>query len=395
MNAKETPMTLPPRMFAKFNIQGPSATKLLMMASECLRCEAEFYNKVAPLGIVRTPKCYFCDYSEDGAFCLLTEAIEFGAPPVLPLRHRVFDPPNMAEQQDFIEQGCKLHLALWAGGTDPVKAMAALDLPLYHDTHRGMWLMAQLSGFIGLKSTAFSKSSVNPEWQTWEIPEGLQDGDISRLIQDMPDIMASLLGSPLIAYGHNDLVSDNAFYCEGMLGLFDWQQACVNHVGQEWAWNMHWLPPDFLTAHEDAMIDLILDAYDRGGRRVAREDFMWGYVLGCAQMFVWGGGGLHILMKALGRSGHFQRMQPGEVLRNESGQAEKLLGAEMTRRTFTNCCNIMTRHDFVGKWKAWRIAQGKERTRVGAVEIWAPPIVAFMLFFAIVAALLLADRDRF
>mgnify|MGYP007023152478 CR=1 FL=1 len=39
----------------------------------------------------------------------------------------------------------------------------------------------------------------------------------------------------------------------------------------------------------------------------------------------------------------------GEVL-------EKVVGAEMTRRTFTNCCNIMRRHDFVGHWRKWQLS---------------------------------------
>ena len=31
---------------------------------------------------------------------------------------------------------------------------------------------------------------------------------------------------------------------------------------------------------------------------------------------------------------------------------------EMTRRTFTNACNIMKRHDFVGAWESWRHERG-------------------------------------
>jgi hypothetical protein len=37
---------------------------------------------------------------------------------------------------------------------------------------------------------------------------------------------------------------------------------------------------------------------------------------------------------------------------------ELLIGAEMTRRTFTNCCNIMRRHGFVREWKRWRKERG-------------------------------------
>ncbi len=286
----------------------------------------------------------------------------------------MYDPPSLDEQRQLIEAGCKLHLALWKGrsrrrredtghSAERTEELFGLveELPQFHNTHRGMWLLAQLSGLAGLKSTVFSRSDVNPAWQTWEPPRDLREGDICQLIKDMPSIMSSLMDSPLIAFGHNDLVSDNAYVCEGELGLFDWQQACVNHVGQEWAWNFHWLPPAFLTSHESTLIEMVLTTYEKGGRRVERKEFMRGYVLGCVQMFVWGGGGLHILMKALGRSGHFQRMEAGKVI-DDPEQAEKLLGAEMTRRTFTNCCNIMTRHDFVGMWKEWRAARGEANT---------------------------------
>ena len=34
---------------------------------------------------------------------------------------------------------------------------------------------------------------------------------------------------------------------------FDWQQSCVNNVAQEWAWNWHFLEPDFLNEHEESL----------------------------------------------------------------------------------------------------------------------------------------------
>jgi hypothetical protein len=40
---------------------------------------------------------------------------------------------------------------------------------------------------------------------------------------------------------------------------------------------------------------------------------------------------------------------------------EQIVGAEMTRRTFTNCCNIMNRHDFTGKWRAWQAGRSGGR----------------------------------
>ena len=57
-----------------------------------------------------------------------------------------------------------------------------------------------------------------------------------------------------------------------MFGLFDWQQACLNNVGQEWAWNWHWLEPDFLERHEDELITTVLVTYAKHGRVVSRED---------------------------------------------------------------------------------------------------------------------------
>ena len=39
-------------------------------------------------------------------------------------------------------------------------------------------------------------------------------------------------------------------------------------------------------------------------------------------------------------------------------EKEALLGAEMTRRTLTNACNIMERHMFVEHWARWR--EGKK-----------------------------------
>ena len=34
---------------------------------------------------------------------------------------------------------------------------------------------------------------------------------------------------------------------------FDWQQSCVSNVAQEWAWNWHFLEPDFLNEHEESL----------------------------------------------------------------------------------------------------------------------------------------------
>ena len=144
-------------------------------------------------------------------------------------------------------------------------------------------------------------------------------------------------------------------------GVFGPQHGCYNHVGQEWAWNWHWLEPAFLEAHEDELIALLLETYAAAGRHVSREQFVHGYCLGCAQMFVWGGGGLQLLLSDLSRRGLLETLRPDdERLRSatmgldDAAAREKLLGAEMTRRTFTNACAIMRRHDFVGRWDRWR-----------------------------------------
>ena len=57
----------------------------------------------------------------------------------------------------------------------------------------------------------------------------------------MPAIMRSLCDDEgMVAFGHNDLLLDNAYFWRDdggalQFGLFDWQQACLNNVGQECA----------------------------------------------------------------------------------------------------------------------------------------------------------------
>ena len=166
-------------------------------------------------------------------------------------------------------------------------------------------------------------------------------------------------------------MTDNVAFAAGSVGpapwrVFDWQQACYNSVGQEWAWNLHFLEPTFLEAHEDELLRRLLDTYRKHGRAVSRSAFLRAYVLGTVQMFVWGGGGLQLLMADLQRKGLLVSLRPNDE-RNRGGPGsaalddetrEKLLGAEMTRRTFTNVCGIMRRHNFVGEWQQWRAERG-------------------------------------
>jgi len=83
-------------------------------------------------------------------------------------------------------------------------------------------------------------------------------------------------------------------------------------------------------------------------------------------MFVWGGGGLQFILGNLYKRGLLSTLVPNDPrCKEDPGKIgaklhEKILGAEMTRRTFTNCCNIMKRHDFYGKWMKWRKAKGIE-----------------------------------
>jgi len=151
-------------------------------------------------------------------------------------------------------------------------------------------------------------------------------------------------------------------------GCFDWQQACVNNVGQEWCWNWHFLPPEFLSEHESHLIDHLLATYSQHGMRVSRTEFLKAYVLGTVQMFVFGGGGLQLLLKKLHSQGLFETMVPGDChpvvqcetrhgLKLDTATKEKIVGAEMTRRTLTNCCLIMERHNFVSVWEEWRQKQ--------------------------------------
>ena len=111
------------------------------------------------------------------------------------------------------------------------------------------------------------------------------------------------------------------------------------------------------------MIELLLTTYQRHGRRVAKADFLRAYVLGTVQMYVWGGGGLQALMGRLHTRGLLQGLQPDDA-RTRDGSVtdpellELFVGAEMTRRTFTNVCRIMRRHDFVGAWQRWQKEHG-------------------------------------
>eukprot|EP00435_Cladocopium_sp_Y103_P072167 s7_g39.t1 len=353
---------LPKTFFVKFNLQRIGAMRLLVATSEVCLCEALFYYHLAEKAgeFLKTPKCFFVDFNKlTGEFCLLTEALNFGQTPFLPLKHRIRDAARLEEQLLFVENGAKLHCNYWADNE------VVRDMPKFHETHREMWVLCALSGRFGLSYTmqkTLRGQKVNEEWMTWECPSELMGKEL-ELIHDMPEILTSLSKDPeMAAFGHNDLTTDNAFYWISEeklhMGLFDWQQSCVNNVAQEWAWNWHFLEPDFLTEHEEHLLDHLLATYKRLGRQISRERFLNAYVLGTVQMFVFGGGGLQLLLASLQSNGIFQSLVPNDPRCSDEEidpvLREKIVGAEMTRRTFTNCCNIMRRHDFMSAWRAWK-----------------------------------------
>lgn len=360
---------LPTHFFLKCNLQRLGAMRLLVATSDVCMCEALFYHYLAPetKDCLRTPKCYFVDFnSTTGEFCLLTEVLDFGGK-LLPLKHRIRDAATMEEQLLFIETGARLHARSWSW-IDSCNAVLK-QIPRFHDTHRQMWLLCMASGCMGLKYTVrktVKGKRLNPEWMTWSCPTDLV-GKEWQLIWDMADILTSLsLEKDMAAFGHNDLTTDNAFYWQEdggkrlSVGLFDWQQSCMNNIGQEWAWNWHFLEPEFLDKNEEAMITALLSAYSKLGRSISRKKFLRAYTLGTIQMFVFGGGGLQLLMKDLEAKGIFQTLVPNDPRSGPDGPGsedqlrEILTGAEMTRRTFTNCCNIMRRHNFYSAWQDWK-----------------------------------------
>jgi len=436
--AKVGGLPLPPsRLFLKFNVGKLGAMRLLVETSECAECECLFYRHLAGRlpSPVRVPTCFFADYSKlSGDFVLVSEAVRFGEGDVAPLKHRVRDDANLDEQKAFAVHGGTLNATYWAqpmatnsveqaaavggGGpaSSPINPCGAASLPRFEKTHRRLWIVAQtIAKLAGLKHTARrtlkGRAGVNDKFMTWSPPPELI-GREAELIRDMPAILASLcdVSKGMVAYGHNDMTTDNVYFFtdpprsgdslvnllagspetapEKRFGLFDWQQACYNNVGQEWAWNWHWLEPEFLEKHEDALIETLLATYAKHGRVISKAQFLNSYVLGTAQMYVWGGGGLQLLMSGLEKQGLFAGLLPNDP-RTKGGGAkldkalqEKLTGAEMTRRTFTNVCAIMRRHDFVGAWDRWQqeheIGRYKQQPAVGV----AGSLVAWLLRFA-------------
>jgi hypothetical protein len=267
--------------------------RLLCEASETARCEALFYARLKTVTPLPAPRCLFCDYSEaSGEFVLLSAVVPYGGKDgrtsILPAKHRVRDVTTLEEQRCYVAAGAALNAALWGADHPSLQGM-----PRYETTHVGLWSLAQLMGRLGLRRTVRRDLGAGENtggFMTWEPPPELV-GREADLISDLPALLGSLCRDRpgLVAYGHNDIVADNAFlWRDGAgglsVGLFDWQQACVNNLGQEYAWNFHFLPPEFLTAHEEELIDLLLSTWAAYGRPVDKAAFLECYALGSLQM---------------------------------------------------------------------------------------------------------------
>ena len=284
------PAGLPTTFFVKFSIQKLSAMRLLCESSEVSACEALFYTHLAVecRETAPTPRCFFVDYNEvSGEFVLMSELMPFGEGKgegaILPLKHRVRDAPSLGEQRRFAAVGAALNAKYW-GESALRRGCLRFDA-----THARAWTIMQALSWLGLHHTTRKTLKGRPipnanGYVTWRPPEELV-GKEGALIRDMPHILTSLCEeTEMIAFGHNDIVADNAYFVRAggvaddaiaSFGLFDWQQSCVNSIGQEWAWNWHWLPPDFLTKHEDELIDLLLATVRRArpSNWRARETF--------------------------------------------------------------------------------------------------------------------------
>ena len=410
---------LPSSFFVKFNVARLSAMRLLVETTRCCECEAMAYALIhnnrektladsghVPSSIAEkaaaalpAPKCYFVDFNRtSGEFVLVSDVVEFGTGRVQPLKHRIRDTATPQNIITMITAGARLNAALWYPPTTNASSSTATaasslvrSLPRYDDTHREMWVLAAVLARLGLSASnrrLLGSREVNRAWMTWRPPPELI-GREADLIADMPSIMASLCqDNKLLAYGHCDLTLDNSIFIantdsaskssssssssSSSYQAVDWQQACVGNVGIELFWNLHFLPPDFLAEHEEAFFDAVLATWRHAreaptaSRRqvVTREELVEAYCLGCVQMYCWGGGGIQMLLKALDRAGVYRDMVPDDPrCRGEAAAAldpllrEKVVGAEMTRRTLTNCCEVMRRHGFVARWERWRRRQ--------------------------------------
>ena len=76
-----------------------------------------------------------------GEFCLVSELMPFGEGTgegaILPLKHRVRDPPSLAEQRRFVVAGASLNAAFWG---DTALELGCLR---FDATHARAWTIMQ------------------------------------------------------------------------------------------------------------------------------------------------------------------------------------------------------------------------------------------------------------
>lgn len=340
--------TLPRAFFVKFNTRGSNRfmVELLQMGY----CEARFYHDLADkvAAVLKVPKCYFVDISETtGELVILMEVLCFGEGGLLPPRHRSDVDYDMEEVRLLVQAGARLN-AIFLGDRAELATIPRAD--------QQMAAMMCLMGLVAKKPMGHTMdktvlgAKVKQEFMTWEVPAELlvMQGEILR---DAPHIIKSLCADPsMLALSHNDLTLDNVCFTRDALGklrldcLFDWGSCCMTNVGLEWFRNLHFLPPAFLDEHEDELVDLILNTYHEHGVQISRPCFLNAYVLSAALSFVSEAVLLH------------RRMVQG---------VEEEKDALHVRCRFTNTCNIMRRHDFIGAWQHW---QTRNTTAEGTVQ---------------------------
>ena len=357
----------PKEVFVKFNLNKTSIMRFLVDLTACTICEGEFFARLAKeVKVMRPPTHYFCDYSVTGEFVSVTSVIRPGKDFRLPFKHRIRDETTLEEQLLLCREGAKLNAQFWGGA----------GIINFHEKNRDLHRCLEMTGLLmGKTIRGEFEGGVGPghSFVTWKIGKDVADR-IGEVCSKMT-LVYELLSNENVAFGHNDIVPDNVVYKRhggrrGVLELsevFDWQQACDNNVGSERAWNLHFLDPEFLTKHEDRFIEEILFTYEKAGVQVTKEEFIKGYCLGCLQMFVWGGIGLQFIFGGLSKVDMIQNLKAGWQWGDghDLGIArhELALGAEMTRRTFTNVCNIMERHSFMERFdevRGQRVAKRRD-----------------------------------
>ena len=101
---------LPTRAPSRLATKPPTRHGHRASLPEVSACEALYYTHLDADSPVPSPKCYYVDYNVvSGEFILLSELMPFGEGSgegaILPLKHRVRDPPSLEEQMRFVSAG--------------------------------------------------------------------------------------------------------------------------------------------------------------------------------------------------------------------------------------------------------------------------------------------------